>query len=436
MTNAMISRTLKRLGSLLLLGLVFNACNDEADSLFDPDFGYDRAIPVVNSIEPSTGYLAGVDFITIVGENFHPTADSNRIYFDGQPGTILTSTQNLMEVRPAQVSGDDIEVKVAVSGAEQFSEPFSYVLNPPLLVPSPDLKDSDVANATFTDLDGNVYVHILRDGSTIGIQKIDAVTQAMSEFIPPNNISVFNDLLISSTGEVHTVQTKNGAVFSWVPGNSTRWSPKYIVGFTSSIEEIEYDEYGHLWTVGKSPSIARFEIGNPANKELFPLGHEFTTVRYFDGKLYVGGTIDDVLQIYTFDVDANGAMTNGQTFYTMSDFSQQEITTIRTMEIASDGTVYVGINSPVTSENVDGSVIYKTLDGIVQIAPDGSNAEYLYPGIVPGNIQFMFWGQDEQLNIVRSRTTIDVDAEPVVVQQQGIQQINMLDKRRAPFYGN
>lgn len=432
----MISRTFKRLGSLILLGLVFNACNDEADSLFDPDFGYERARPVVNSIEPSTGYLAGVDFITIVGENFHPTADSNRIYFDGQPGLVLSSTQNLMEVRPAQVSGDDVQVKVAVSGAEQFSEAVSYVLSPPLVSPSPDLKDGDAANASVVDANGNTYVHIVRDGSTIGIQKIDAATGAMTEAVPPSNISVFNDLLLSSSNELHAIQAKRGAVFAWELGNSTRWTPKYIVGVSSFLEELTYDEHGHLWTAGRNPSLARFEVANSANKELFDLGHELTAIRYFDGKLYLGGVVDDNLQIYTYDVDANGALTNGQTFYNMSNFTGHEITNIRTLEIASDGTVYAGINTPVESENVDGTIIYSTMNGILEIAADGSEADYLYPGIVPGNIQYMFWGPEEQLNIVQLATSISVDGEANLVQRQRINQLNMLDKRRAPYYGN
>lgn len=433
-------------GLSLLAFLLMVSCSENGEGLFNPDFGYPRPQPVVNSITPASGYLAGVDLITLSGENFLPIADSNRVYFNGQPGVVLSATETSLDVRSAAgVTGNEVAVKVAVTGAEQFSEPFTYTLNAPIITASEDLKDSDVASANTSDANGNIYTHLIRDGSTIGIQQIDAATGALTEEIPPQNRSVANDLLFKDN-KFLAIFSQLGAVFTWDVGSSTNWTPSFIVGTSSSINEIEFDENGYLWAAGSSPSVTRFEFANSSNSKKFNLGYNFTGIRYYNGKLYLLTNMGDAqnpdLQVLTFDIDANGDLVNEEVFFDFDNFPEGDgnITRLFSIEIASDGTVYVGVDAPLDTKQVNDNTEYFTENGIVEIKSDGSSASYLYPGVIPGNIAYMYWTDSEMLNIVPQKVitteTVGGETTEIVVQNQSLLQLNMLEKRRAPHYGD
>jgi hypothetical protein len=423
---------------LLFAAISIYSCADDKTSIYNPNYNNPTAIPVISAIAPSNGYLAGVEKITISGSNFVTDTSKIRLYFDGKRGTILSITPTTIEaVGNKAAIGDSVDVKIIVLGAEEFNPKFTYKLSSPFVSLSPDLKNTDVVTGNTQDAAGNTYLHIFRDGADIGIQKIDAVTEAMTQLIPASNLSIHNDLLIGNDGKLLSIQSKRGAVFVWNPGVSTRWTATYIAGTSSVIDEIALDDNNRLWTVGRNPSIARFDYTTPSSVKRFTsMTDTLTAVQYFNNKLYIAGKIQGALQVYAYEIDNTGELVNGQTIYNMSQFTAGVVTTINCLEVASDGTVYIGVDSPLKTRLVDGKVEYYTENGLIEIQADGSSADYLYPGVIPGNIVFMFWGEGESLNIVQAKITYTIDSSTsIVVQQQNISKLNMLDKRRAAYFG-
>lgn len=426
-------------GLIVLAGAILWSCADDKTSLYNPNYEAPRPAAELLSITPASGWLAGVASITVQGRNFVTDTSQIRIYFDGKRGTILRATTTELEVIPnSEAVGDSVQVKVMVLGAELFSNVIKYKLSPPLVTPSPDIKNTDLITSNTTDANGDIYLHVVRDGASIGIQKIDmdVAERPMSQVIAPVPRSIFNDLKVGKDGKLISIQAGARALFVYEIGTSTKWNPTYVGSKSSStFNEFIFDDNNHIWVVGKAPAISRFDYDNPTNRQFFDFGHNLTAVAYYNDKLYVGGTIDGELQVYTYDTDATGNLSNGTSFYKLSNFPNYTAEQINCMTIASDGTVYIGIDSPVQSVVVDGKTNYFTENGIIQIAPDGKSASYLYPGVTPGNIVFMFWGDGELLNIVRGKVNTDVGTETILVQQQNMYLLNMLDKRRAPYYG-
>ena len=423
---------------VLMLAMGLYGCADEKTSIYNPNYSSTTANPTISAISPSTGYLAGVEKITITGTNFETDTSKIRLYFDGKRGSILSiSSTSIDAIANKNAIGDSVDVKVSVLGAEEFNPKFTYKLSSPLVPISEDIKNTDVITGNTEDAAGNKYMHIFRDGADIGIQKVDAVTAVMTPLIPASNLSVHNDLLVGTDGKFLSIQSKRGALFVYEPGVSTRWTPTYIVGGTSIIDEIAIDENNRIWTVGRNPTIARFDYGTPSSVKRFTAFTDtLTAVQYFDKKLYIAGKIQGSLQVYAYEIDDSGELVNGQTIYKMSQFTAGTVTAINCMEIASDGTVYIGVDSPIKTRTVDGSVEYYAENGVIEIQADGSRANYLYPGVIPGSVVFMFWGEGESLTIVQAKITYTIDSSTsVVVQQQNISKLNMLNKRRAPYYG-
>lgn len=420
---------------VLVLILMLSSCKKEATSLYDPDFGYNRPQPVVSAIEPASGYLSNVDYITVLGNNFHTSSDSNRIYFDGKPGVILAASETALQVRSASgVTGDNVAVKVAITGAELFSEPVTYKLDPALIPVSTELKDTDVIWGQFIADDGTIYVHILRDAISIGIQAINPVTGALTTIVPAKNISKFNDLLIGQDGTILSIQRSVRAIFKY-NSETEVWQATYIVPGSGALDDMEIDENGYLWAVGNNTRIARFEIDTPANVELYDFTANLRGVRYYNSQLFVSGNINGEEQIYVFDIDSNNNLTNGRSYFKLTSNSKFiDKTRLTRLEIDTDGVLYVGVDAPIETNTIDGKLSYSTNNGIIQIESDGTSS-FLYEGVIPGNVANLYWTFDKFLNIIYEKITTTSGGETIIVQNHRFFSVNMLEKRGAPRYG-
>jgi len=79
---------------ILILAFSFISCEEEAPlEVYTDDPG--APAPKINSITPSDSVYSFVTQIRITGENFSSSTDAvngNRVYFDNQPGTTISST--------------------------------------------------------------------------------------------------------------------------------------------------------------------------------------------------------------------------------------------------------------------------------------------------------------------------------------------------------
>ena len=110
------------LTSLSLAFFFFASCTEDDITPSLTEIAPDPlAPPVIVSVDPPQEALAGITTLTITGNNFSATKENNSVYFNGLPGTVISSTSTQLEVVSAVVIADTVLVKVSVAGADQFS---------------------------------------------------------------------------------------------------------------------------------------------------------------------------------------------------------------------------------------------------------------------------------------------------------------------------
>ena len=77
--------------------LALAACDTESTSLYDPDEPL-LPDPSVAEISPTGSALAGIDVLTITGQNFSETPENNLVYFGTVRGTVLAGYKILATV--------------------------------------------------------------------------------------------------------------------------------------------------------------------------------------------------------------------------------------------------------------------------------------------------------------------------------------------------
>ncbi len=165
-----VSKTLLLTGLIILV--IGTGCKKEAEpSLYDPNY-VSGPQPVIERMEPADSAYAGVGTIKVFGKNFVPNKpynDFNQLYFDNIMANILDMTSTEITIASPNYIGDSIKVKIAVRGADKFSEPVFYKLKAAVdttFARLDDFKQSHIAYAIATDSKGTVYVFTRVETST------------------------------------------------------------------------------------------------------------------------------------------------------------------------------------------------------------------------------------------------------------------------------
>ena len=327
----------------LVLLLVMTGCTGESTSLFDPDYQPERPDPSISVIEPQDGWLAGVEGVVIRGENFSEEADENRVYFDGIPGTVLSSSSSEINVRPAQVTGDDVEVKLTVRGAINFSNSMSYNLDQPVFQAPGSIANDNVLGVA-TDADGNIFFSYQEGGVPRGIRFWDTDAETTERYLP----SQFNwsSLKIGPDGLVYGARNIFG-IYRETPGGTIDNNPFAIGTSGEAYVDMDFDPDHNLWAVGNNENIFRINI-DTGDVVPFPFEGNLRAVKYYDGKLYMGGRFDDgteegSLEIWTLDV-ANGEVSNPQQYLNISEIADVDFD-LFTITFDANGTLFMGTDT-------------------------------------------------------------------------------------------
>jgi len=331
-------------GFLILFGaMLIQGCTSESTSLFDPDYTPDRPDPSISVIEPQDGWLAGVDEVTIRGENFSEVADENRVYFDGIPGIVHSSTTSEMVVRPARVISENVDVKLSVRRAINFSNELEYRLDQAVFQ-APGSIPNDNALAITTNAEGNIIFGYQEGGAPRGIRKWNVEEGTVERILP----SQFNwtSLKVGPDGLLYGARNIFG-IYRETPDGQIDSNPFGIGNSGENYVDMDFDEDGYLWTVGDNDFVFRVDISD-GSVTRFPFEANLRSVRYYDGKLYLGGRIPDgsetgSLEVWTMDIN-NGQATNPQRYLNISDVSDADFNMLAiTFDV--NGRMYMGANT-------------------------------------------------------------------------------------------
>ena len=398
------------LSALLLVGCE----GQDAFSLYDEDYESNPQ-PVINEVDPPENYLAGIDAITILGENFHPDAELNRVFFtdgeDTERGKVLSASEDVLEVRTGDLVSDDVIIRVEVRGAEKFSEPYEYELQPAVIRPD-GIRSTHEPQSVEIDQQGNIYMALVEGGSNVGIVRIDHETAEM-ETIAERGGWTYQTIRMGPDNALYMVRPGDIPIIYRLDVNEDE-EENWVFG-TPRTDDIDFDQNGYLWgggmNEGEGDDAVLVRVDQQGDYETFPFDADVTALRAYDGGLYAAGSQNDQLKVWRFDLDSNSEPGNPEEYFDFSGEVGVNDWTLHSMIFSDSGELFIG---------TDGD------KAIIEVEPGGTEWQHFYPDVVDPNTLSLSWMPgSEYLFMAQGESNVS-DGD--------LLQINML-RDGAPQYG-
>lgn len=397
-----MKKVMYRINILLLFIVItsyFMSCEKEVTpSLFDPDKP-SKPTPVITDIIPHGSAYAVIEEVTIKGSNFSSTPDENLVFFDGSKAKVTTASATQLTIITPNVTGDSLEVKIAVLGAELYSEPVFYKLKPSVSTIGTFLETETEGYAVAVDLDENVYVSLT--GKLIKKITPEDVTTTLASvsFLTPNGGMKMGPgytlYAAFSAGRVRKIATispdGNEGTYVTLPG---------------APQDFDFDADGNIWiSVDKDIYLIKPDA-SPTQIKTFSL--PLKTVRVFDGYLYISG-MDEA----TGEAKIWRSQIQGETLGTEEEVLDLTAawlnnSTINSFTFSEDGEMYIA------TDNLDAIFTYNPVDG---------SHKTLYPGLIGPKIIAFCWGEGQDIYALQQLSG-SFNVLKIVIRKNG-----------APYYG-
>ncbi|HAP34865.1 MAG TPA: hypothetical protein DCQ28_02575 [Bacteroidetes bacterium] len=388
---------------LFLTAIVFSlgliGCKDDpAPSIYNSSVG-NGSTPVINSINPTDSAQGGVDTLIITGSNFSTVTAENLVYVNTTNATIYQSSGTQLSVKvPRAEVGDSALIRIAVQGAQKFSNGIYYKILPAIVdygeETTPKLLGAiEFAKAVTTDILGNVYVSITlttTTGSTdLGVKKItpDGV---VTTFAPKaTGVSEVLPLKMGPNGSLYTVRSSR-RIFRYNSAGSdagTAWIT--LTPASVSIADMDFSENKTLWAAGSNTTIANatvYAILPTATVKTFPFPARVNSVRVYNNYLYMSAQKDSAWGIWRAPLLPNDSLGTPELYF---DFTVYGSAIPQGITFSSTGDLYVATDAP---------------QGIIVIFPSkNSIARYVdYSSLFGTTVKYFAWGNGTELYAVTS----------------------------------
>jgi hypothetical protein len=363
--------------TLLLAALVLViGCDTSGTSIYDEDPAL-RPDPQVSGIEPPNSAFAGVGTVTINGSNFSSVPDSNLVYFDGTQALVLEASPSRLVVESPNLPKEGIRVKVAVVGAENFSNEVSYTLEA-AVEEFGGVADFEEPFAMTSDAEGNLYVSMFANGASVGIQQVtpDGTRSAFIDSDFPWNALAFKD-----DGYIYGVRGVR-AVFRFPIDGGPRENWAILSDNSARLQALAFDDAGNAWTAGRgTETIYRIDPVDDVSADniaTFGFAPDVRALAVFDGALYAAGTDEQGGGVWRIPISGD-ALGTPERFFSFPE-SAGPVEPLA-LAFAANGDLFVGTD-------VD--------DPVWLVMPDGTGAPY-FPGLLTPPARSLAWGTGTNL---------------------------------------
>ena len=359
------------------LGIIILVCceSEFQESLYNPN-APKGLTPEITSISPPDGALAGVDEVTITGNNFSSNKDEVMVFFDAKRAQILEATPTQLNVLAPNIFGDSIKIKVAVHKVELFSNTVLYKLMP-AVAEFGNLMEDDMAYAIASDVNGNVYVSIegkvikkiAPDGTTGHFADVSFLKANGMKMGPGNTIYA-----VFAAGRVKKIATI-----------APDGSESTFTSLTGAPEDLDFDANGNIWvTSGKDIYLVKSDKSNTKITS-FPV--TLKTVRVFNEYLYISGSDQSTGEAKIWRSQIQGeTLAAEEVVLDLATAAWLSGSNVLTFTFSEDGDMYLGTDHP--------------NDAVFIYHPDGAN-EILFPGLVEATIHALVWSEGEYIYAIQ-----------------------------------
>jgi len=392
------------LALVIILAAIICSCNqDAAPSLFGP--AATGSTPVISSVSPADAALAGVSEVSINGSNFSSVNGENFVYFGTVQATVLQSSPTQLVVQAPVLIQNNLDVKIAVSGAENFSNIVKYNLLEAVGVYYAFTKGIDDPYTVTVDNNENVFVY-LKDK---GIKKISS-TGVLTDFAPKGSESFFFDMKVGpKEGNDNVIYgaRKVNALFKVVEGKSTS---TYVVFPTGkAVEALDFDVNKNIWAAGSGGniySVTPLKVFTP-----FPIDYTVSALRVYNEYLYVAGKNSTEEAIYRYKINSNLSLGSKEKYFDIGAKYGLNKVLVGAMTFAVDGNLIIGTDQT---------------DAFIAINPDGTSSSF-YPGLISPFARSLAWGTMKNLFYIREY----LDSGSII---HALVRVDM-QKLSAPYFG-
>jgi hypothetical protein len=400
-----------------IFAVLFNSCENEyPPSIWDPNYS-SKPDPVITSIEPVQNAFAGIDEITISGENFSSVMEENLVYFDGVLTENISASPEQLVVKAPNMVSDSILIQIAVRGAISFAEYKPYSLQSAISIVGDFTANDDAYAIEYSPLDTSLYVSLLKDnqGERNKIIRIDANNERHD--YSKTLLDKASAMRLGPDGSIFYLNRQN--VLCRVPpgGEDPATIAQLFTLLPDGAVDLDLDPDNNIFCAGPAGDIYRVKVDDASNVITAATYESFDirALRVYDGYVYVAGD-------YSGDDPAvpTKAIWKNEILSTDGDLGENELvydwsagpyanSSITTLTFSAGGAAYIGITGA---------------EVIVILDTDGS-VEPLYPGVLEPSTYYLTWSDGIYLYCNRRGSAAEDNA---------ILKINVLEEG-APYYG-
>ena len=378
-------RILLLLRFILPISLLVFSCEDPnyPENIWDED-DQGNASPSISSVEPEAAF-AGIDTLTISGQNFSENTSENLVYFNNMLGEVVNATSTSLSVITPNLVSDSVQIRVAVQGAFLFADHSSlYTLTAAVLDYGPFDQFTDIFSLDL-DRDENLIVSL--DGTPNA--EFWIVDTNQDSAVWSGALAKGSGMKLGPTGSVYFVNyqrflykdeqgtpKENSEIFKRLNGNAT---------------DLDFDSYGNLFVGGAGSTVDVVDINDDGGltsgvteaKNLDTL--DILSLKVFNDYLYVlTTTVTSDQAIYKMQIlDDSGSLGDLELVFDWSAYTNK-LSSALCFTLSESGDLFVG------SDSDDQPLTY------IQ----NGNASGFYSSILTAPISYMAWGNSNYLYLI------------------------------------
>ena len=371
---------------ILPISLVMFSCEDPnyPENIWDED-DQGNASPSISSVEPEGSAFAGIDTLTINGQNFSENTSANLVYFNNMLGNVINATSTSLKVVTPNLVSDSVQIRVAVQGAFLFADHSSlYTLTAAVSDYGPFDQFTDIFSL---DLDRDENLIVSMDGSPNA--EFWIVDTNQDSAVWSGALAKASGMKLGPTGSVYFVNyqrflykdeqgtpKENSEIFKRLNGNAT---------------DLDFDSYGNLFVGGAGSTIDVVDINDDGGltsgvteaKNLDTL--DILSLRVLNDYLYVlTTTVTSDQAIYKMQIlDDSGSLGDIELVFDWSSYTNK-LSSALCFTLSEAGDLFVG------SDSDDQPLTY------IQ----NGNASGFYSSILTAPISYMAWGNSNYLYLI------------------------------------
>ena len=326
--------------------------NADAPTLYDPST---LPQPIVDSLAPAGGALAGIDTITVYGKNFSPNISDDGVFFSStlvNGSLMISASPTKLVLKAPAISGDSLQVRIYVIGAVNFSSTTIYKLIS-AISPYYTLAKNEGAYGLCVGSDQGLYASL--SNSTLippdeGIFKITSSTSSTQYEKPTTGTTYWFSTKFGPDGSLYAVKG-NKAVYKYAAGGGVSAVP-WVQAPSGSFLDLDFDPNGNIWAVGNfvnigTGSYAIYRI-TPSTATIygfsFPGSTVLQAIRFYNSYVYYAGKTGAAPSVVYRAPVVLDSLGTPETYFDLAN-DPTGGNNIYAITFSNDGDLYAGVDS-------------------------------------------------------------------------------------------